>query len=221
MEKRCEEALHINQLSFNPVIDYSSISFRKRGTFKSVVSTVVINRSLQLLQRYSCALYCTHRGMCTELTHIDKQGKMSMVNVGGKNLTKRIAMARAKIFVGPEIAALIAENNIKKGDVLTISRLAGVLAAKQTSNLIPLCHNIILSHIDVTAELVGENVVLVGRVQTESKTGVEMEALTGVTVAALTVYDMCKAVSKTMVITEVKLLYKSGGVKGDYSCNEE
>lgn len=181
-----------------------------------------IKKSQQLFQtQLNVIVHCMHRGICTGLTHIDKQGKMSMVNVGGKNVTKRIAMARAKIFVGPEISTLIAANNIKKGDVLTVSRLAGILAAKQTSNLIPMCHNIILSHIDVVAELIGESVVLVGKVQAEGKTGVEMEALTAVTIAALTVYDMCKAVSKTMVITEVQLLQKSGGVRGDYSCNEE
>lgn len=196
-----------------------SISFSGSDTVKNPLSTVISIRNS--LKRHFNAAHCTRRGMCTELTHIDKQGKMSMVNVGDKSVTRRTATARAKIFVGPEISALIGANNIKKGDVLTVSRLAGILATKHTSNLIPLCHNIVLSHVDLTAELVGESVVLVGKVQSEGRTGVEMEALTAVTVAALTVYDMCKAVSKSMIITEVKLLQKAGGVRGDYSCNEE
>ncbi|XP_018576118.1 molybdenum cofactor biosynthesis protein 1 isoform X2 [Anoplophora glabripennis] len=156
------------------------------------------------------------------LTHVDQHGKARMVNVSDKSVTTRTAKATAKVKVGPEISHLIKENALKKGDVLSIAELAGIIGAKKTSALIPLCHNIPLNSVRVTAELDSktQEVIIYAAVQCEGKTGVEMEALTAVSVAALTVYDMCKAVSKTIVITDIHLLSKSGGRSGDY-VNEE
>lgn len=153
-----------------------------------------------------------------ELTHVDQEGKATMVNVSDKAVTTRIAEATAKVKVGPEISRLIKENSLKKGDVLSVAELAGIIGAKKTSHLIPLCHNIPLSSVRVTTQLneKAQEVVISATVQCEGKTGVEMEALTAVSVAALTVYDMCKAVSKSIVITDIHLLSKSGGRSGDF-----
>lgn len=156
------------------------------------------------------------RSFSSQLTHVDNSGRASMVNVGGKAESERTAIAMAKVVVGKEVAELIADNNIKKGDVLVAAELAGVLGAKHTWALVPLCHNIILSHVEVRAQLVGDVVELVGSAKCVGRTGVEMEALTAVTIAALTVYDMCKSVSHNIVITDVKLLSKTGGSKGNY-----
>lgn len=156
------------------------------------------------------------RSFSSQLTHVDNSGRASMVNVGGKAESERTAIAMAKVVVGKEVAELIADNNIKKGDVLVAAELAGVLGAKHTWALVPLCHTIILSHVEVRAQLVGDVVELVGSAKCVGRTGVEMEALTAVTIAALTVYDMCKSVSHNIVITDVKLLSKTGGSKGNY-----
>lgn len=142
-----------------------------------------------------------------------------MVNVGDKTPSKREATARATIFVGTEIHRLIQENHVKKGDVLSVAQLAGIMAAKKTSDLIPLCHNINLNAINVVVSLgAAEDVLVEATVHCDGKTGVEMEALTACTVAALTVYDMCKAVSHDMVIREVRLVEKKGG-KSDFKLN--
>lgn len=144
-----------------------------------------------------------------------------MVDVGGKNSTKRYASAFAEVHVGCEIVKLIHENAMKKGDVLSVAKLAGIMAAKKTSDLIPLCHNIGLSFVDVTLEInpVTNCIQITSDVHCLAKTGVEMEALTAVTVAALTVYDMCKAVSHEMRIQNVRLIKKTGGKKDFHSCN--
>lgn len=136
-----------------------------------------------------------------------------MVDVGYKKATQRVAIARASVFVGYEIAQLIVANSVAKGDVLSVSQIAGILAAKRTSELIPLCHNIPLSSVDVRAALDAEQrcVVIHATVNCEGKTGVEMEALMAVTTAALTIYDMCKALSQDIVIQNVMLLKKTGG----------
>lgn len=152
----------------------------------------------------------------TQLTHVNDEGKAKMVDVGEKATSKRTAEAEASVYVGAEIAALILENNMKKGDVLRVAELAGVTAAKRTWELVPLCHNITLTHVSVTATVERDRVRLHSSVCCVGQTGVEMEALTAVTVAALTVYDMCKAVSKSMVISDVRLLSKSGGTRGNY-----
>ncbi|KAL0276035.1 UNVERIFIED_CONTAM: hypothetical protein PYX00_003709 [Menopon gallinae] len=151
-----------------------------------------------------------------ELTHTDAAGRARMVDVGEKTTTKRTASAVAVVRVGRKIAELIRENNLKKGDVLSVAQLAGIMAAKRTSEIIPLCHNIPLNDVKVHARLEEEAVVIETMVKCDGKTGVEMEALTAAAAAALTVYDMCKAVSHEMVIEEVKLLSKTGGTRGDF-----
>ena len=147
------------------------------------------------------------------LTHTDNEGKAVMVDVGSKPPTLREARAHGSIYLGPEASRLVKENKMKKGDVLSIAQLAGIMAAKQTSNLIPLCHNINLTKVSVTCELVEHThtVDISSLARTIGQTGVEMEALTAAAVAALTVYDMCKAVTHDMVIGDVKLMSKSGG----------
>ena len=151
------------------------------------------------------------------LTHLDETGSARMVDVGHKPDTDRIAVAAGEVHMRSETLALIRAGQIKKGDVLTVAQIAGVMAAKRTSELIPLCHPLPLSHIDVRCELRDDlpGVAITATVRTTGKTGVEMEALTAVSVAALTVYDMAKAVEKTMRITNVRLVEKHGGVSGD------
>lgn len=163
------------------------------------------------------------RGFCSvtngNLTHVDEKGQAAMVDVGNKGVTSRIAMAQATVEVGAHILELIEQNNLKKGDVLTTAQLAGIMAAKRTSELIPLCHNIPLSHVKVDLKLDKDShaVIITSAARCEGKTGVEMEALTAATVSALTVYDMCKAVSHDIIISEVKLVFKTGGVRGDFN----
>ncbi|KAJ6648701.1 Molybdenum cofactor biosynthesis protein 1, partial [Pseudolycoriella hygida] len=149
----------------------------------------------------------------SKFTHVDKYGKAHMVDVSGKSITSRTAVARASVYVGRKIAELIHANSIAKGDVLSVSQIAGIMAAKRTSDIIPLCHNIPLSSVNVKTELDLENstVNIQSIVQCEGKTGVEMEALLCCTTAALTVYDMCKALSQDIVIGDVMLLHKVGG----------
>lgn len=151
------------------------------------------------------------------LSHVTPEGKAKMVDVSGKSVTQREARARAVVVVGPQIAHLIRSNEIRKGDVLSVSKIAAILASKRTSEIIPLCHNIPLSLVDVTTKLNTHTheVIVEALVRCDGKTGVEMEALTAVTVAALTIYDMCKAVSHDIVIRDVMLVAKSGG-KSDY-----
>ncbi|XP_017059071.1 molybdenum cofactor biosynthesis protein 1 isoform X2 [Drosophila ficusphila] len=152
---------------------------------------------------------------CSHLTHVNAQGKAQMVDVGAKTSTTRLARAEATVQVGEKLTQLIAANELAKGDVLTVAQLAGIMGAKRTSELIPLCHNISLSSVKVQATLLQEehSVRLEASVRCSGQTGVEMEALTAVSVAALTVYDMCKAVSHDICITNVRLLSKSGGKK--------
>jgi cyclic pyranopterin phosphate synthase len=152
------------------------------------------------------------------LTHLDEQGKAHMVDVGAKPDTERIAVAGGIVYMQPETLRLIREGAIKKGDVLTIARIAGVMAAKRTSELIPLCHPIPLTQIEVEIALDQEaNAArITATARTIGKTGVEMEALTAVSVAALTIYDMAKAVDRSMRLSDIRLLEKRGGVHGDY-----
>lgn len=151
------------------------------------------------------------------LSHLDESGKVRMVDVGAKPETERIAVARGEVVMLPETFALIQAGALKKGDVLTVAQLAGVMAAKRTSELIPLCHPLPLTRVsvdlDLDAELPGVRITAV--VRTVGKTGVEMEALTAVAVAALTVYDMAKAAEKTMRIQNIRLVEKHGGRSGD------
>ena len=146
--------------------------------------------------------------MNSEFSHINDQGKARMVDIGDKQIQNRLAIAEGKIYLTHETIALIRENQIKKGDVLAVAKIAGILAAKQTSSLIPLCHTILIEQIELDFFLESEAVRIQSTVKSEGKTGAEMEALTAVSIALLTIYDMCKAVDKTMKIAEIKLLRK-------------
>ena len=153
-----------------------------------------------------------------QLSHLDQSGAAAMVDVSDKQQTQRLARASALVQTTPEVIALIAKALLKKGDVLATARIAGIMAAKKTSELIPLCHPLLLSKVSVDFKLLPEQ----GQIQIEScctlsgSTGVEMEALTAASVAALTIYDMCKAVDKAMIISNIRLLEKTGGKSGHY-----
>jgi len=153
------------------------------------------------------------------LSHVDNQGHAQMVDVGAKEESNRLAVAAAVVYLSPEAFHLLKENKISKGNVLTVAQLAGIMASKLTSNLIPLCHNIHITHAEVNLELNEDKfaVNITGSVNSVGRTGVEMESLTAVTVAALTVYDMCKAVSHNIVVSDIKLLKKVGGKSDDYA----
>ncbi|XP_029034112.1 molybdenum cofactor biosynthesis protein 1 isoform X1 [Osmia bicornis bicornis] len=172
--------------------------------------------------RISLKNYASIR-LFSSLSHVDESGKASMVDVGSKIETKRVAIARGIVQVDSTISKLINENNIKKGDVLSIAQLAGIMGAKRTPDLIPLCHQLSLSYVNVHLHLNAElhRVEITAEVRCTGKTGVEMEALTAVTIAALTVYDMCKyaASPKSMKITNIELVSKTGGTKGDFIRN--
>lgn len=154
--------------------------------------------------------------MSKQLTHLDEDGRARMVDVGHKDETKRTAVARGSVRMEPETLQLIIEGQIKKGDVLTVAELAGVMAAKRTSELIPLCHPLMLSQVQVSCKpnIDDSCVEIEATVRLTGKTGVEMEALTAVTIAGLTIYDMAKAVDKTMTLTDVRLVRKEGGKSG-------
>lgn len=155
-----------------------------------------------------------------EFTHFDSSGNAVMVDVSEKQITERIAVAQGKILVCQEIFDSIQVGKVKKGDVLGVARIAGIMGAKRTSDLIPLCHPLMLTKctVDFFLEAGEQNAVkAVCTVRTDGKTGVEMEALTGVQTALLTIYDMCKAIDKGMVITDVHLVEKSGGKSGDFT----
>ncbi len=151
-----------------------------------------------------------------KLSHIDKEGNVAMVDTSSKPVTIRQAIASGRVLMSRETLAAVREQSTPKGDPLETARLAGIMAAKQTANLIPLCHPLPLTHIDVRAELEAYGVSLEARVATQAQTGVEMEALTAVSIAALTIYDMCKAVDKGMTITDIRLERKTGGKSGSY-----
>ncbi len=153
----------------------------------------------------------------TKLTHIDSSGRAHMVDVGDKPVTDRVAIAKGEIVMLRATFDLIRDGQIKKGDVLTVAQIAGITAAKRTSELIPLCHPLPLTKVDVDLALDESlpGVVITATVKTSGKTGVEMEALTAVSVAALTVYDMAKAAEKTMKIQNIRLIEKHGGQSGD------
>jgi cyclic pyranopterin phosphate synthase len=155
--------------------------------------------------------------MAGKLSHIDPTGKARMVDVGYKPDSVRTAVARGEVVMRSETLALIREGELKKGDVLTVAQIAGVMAAKHTAELIPLCHPLTLSHIDVELDIDPKlpGILIQAVVRTTGKTGVEMEALTAVSVAALTVYDMAKSAEKTMRIQNIRLVEKHGGMSGD------
>ena len=153
-----------------------------------------------------------------EFTHFNDEGRAKMVNVGEKNITARTAVAAGRVLINKETFNLIKSGDMKKGDVLTVAQIAGVMGAKRVPDIIPMAHPIIVEGIDLSLSL-NENdtaVDITATVSCDGKTGVEMEALTAVSVAALTVYDMCKAVQKDIVIDNIRLLKKTGGIHGDY-----
>ena len=155
-------------------------------------------------------------GNLKELTHINEEGHVRMVDTSAKAITARRAVASARVLISAETIAAVREHRTPKGDPLEAARLAGIMAAKRTAELIPLCHPLPLTHIDIQARLEDTCIILESDVSTNAQTGVEMEALTAVCVAALTVYDMCKALDKGIVITDVRLESKTGGKSGGY-----
>jgi len=158
-----------------------------------------------------------------ELSHVDEQGRARMVDVGGKPDTRRVAVARGQVHMKSDTLRLIRQNALSKGDALATARIAGILAAKKTAELIPLCHPLMLTHVGiefalqdaVEAEGTGGAIEITATVESTGKTGVEMEALTAVSVAALTIYDMGKAVDRAMRLTDIRLIEKHGGKSGD------
>ena len=158
----------------------------------------------------------------SDFTHFNDQGRAKMVNVGGKPITQRVAVAAGRVLVNEHTFSLIRSGGLKKGDVLTVAQIAGVMGAKRTPDLIPMCHIVQVEGIDLELHLDEErhSVEITASVCCDGRTGVEMEALTAVSTAALTVYDMCKAVQKDMTITDIRLLSKTGGVHGDYKREE-
>lgn len=163
--------------------------------------------------------------MNNPLTHFNEEGRARMVDVGDKNVSERVAVASGMVHMQPETLRLIKEGQIKKGDVLAVAQVAGIMGAKKTSDLIPMCHPLALTHVDISFS---DNldpdpntglcsITIQATVKVTGKTGVEMEALTAVSNAALTIYDMCKAVDKGMVFNDIGLLHKSGGKSGTYN----
>ncbi len=151
-----------------------------------------------------------------KLTHLDENGAARMVDVAGKDVTHRRAVASAVVEMQPETLAMIVEGRAPKGDVFAVARVAGIMAAKRTAELIPMCHPLALTHVSVDLAAEGSSVRITAVAETDGKTGVEMEALTAAAVAGLTIYDMCKAVDRGMVVTDVMLLEKEGGKSGHY-----
>lgn len=153
-----------------------------------------------------------------EFTHFNEEGRARMVDVSAKPVTARVAVARGEVRMKPTTLAMIKEQRIAKGDVLAVAQVAGILGAKRTPDIIPMCHPLMLSAVDISFHLNEEEskIEIQATVKNSGQTGVEMEALTAVAVAALTIYDMCKAVEKDMVIGDIYLVKKSGGKSGDY-----
>lgn len=155
-----------------------------------------------------------------DFTHFNEHGRAHMVEVGDKEDTKRIAKAYGRIRMKKETIQLIKEGLIKKGDVLSVAQVGGIMASKRTSDLIPMCHNIFITGSNIKFNILEDAIEIESEVKTVGKTGVEMEALMAVSIAALTIYDMCKAVDRGMVIEEIKLMKKSGGKSGDFIRND-
>ncbi len=153
-----------------------------------------------------------------KLTHIDDEGRAVMVDVSAKDVTERVAIAKGAVMMNPATLEVVMSGAAKKGDVLAVARLAGIMAAKRTADLIPLCHPLPVTSVvvDLSTDPARAAVDIRAQVKTTGRTGVEMEALTAVSVAALTVYDMCKAIDRGMRLTEIRLVHKSGGKSGDF-----
>ncbi|MEK6600553.1 MAG: cyclic pyranopterin monophosphate synthase MoaC [Candidatus Binatota bacterium] len=153
-----------------------------------------------------------------KLTHLDSEGRARMVDVSEKDVTNRVAVARGTVFMRPETLALIMENKVEKGDVFSVARVAGIMAAKKTSELIPMCHPLNITSVEIflTAQKNPPRVEIEAVVKVSGQTGVEMEAMTAASVCGLTIYDMCKAVDREMSISEIRLVKKSGGKSGTF-----
>lgn len=153
-----------------------------------------------------------------ELTHINKEGRAKMVDVSDKDKTKRVGIASASIYMKKETFKRVKEGSIKKGDVLSVAQVGGIMGAKNTPSIIPMCHPIMLSGCDISFKFHEKNsrIDIIAEAKTTGETGVEMEALTAVSVAALTIYDMCKAIDREMVVSDIKLLRKTGGKSGEF-----
>lgn len=154
--------------------------------------------------------------MSPKLTHLNERGEAHIVDIGGKPLTARRAVARARLEAQPETVAAIAGGTLKKGDALAVARIAGIMAAKKTSELIPLCHPIALNRVEIEIETFGGVITIIATAETDDRTGVEMEAMTAASVAALTLYDMAKGIDRAMRISTVELVEKSGGKSGTF-----
>jgi GTP 3',8-cyclase / cyclic pyranopterin monophosphate synthase len=198
---------------------------RQQGQEEATEEEVTLNASEAFYNNWECNDYVTnknsvfvHRAVEPELSHVDRDGHASMVNVSRKPVSIRTASAQAEVMIGATAFRLVKQNNIHKGDVLKVAEIAGVMGAKETSRLIPLCHPLVLSQIKVHLSLNEDkhSVDIESHVTTRGQTGVEMEALTAVSVAALTVYDMIKAVTREAQILNVRLTSKTGGTRGDY-----
>jgi cyclic pyranopterin phosphate synthase len=155
-----------------------------------------------------------------QLSHIDDEGRIRMVDTSAKSATTRHAVASARVLMSVEVVIALREHRTPKGDPLEAARLAGIMAAKRTADLIPLCHPLPLTHVDIKASIEDNGVRLESSASTNAQTGVEMEALVAVTVAALTIYDMCKALDKAITISDIRLESKTGGKSGDYKRKE-
>jgi len=155
----------------------------------------------------------------SDFTHFDAEGRAIMVDVSNKTETERVAVAKGSVIMQPETLRRVMDGDVAKGDVLSVARLAGIMAAKRTAELVPLCHPIVLDSValDLTCDLNRAAVDIIATCKTVGRTGVEMEAMTAVSVAALTIYDMCKAVDRAMHLTEIRLTHKSGGKSGSYN----
>ncbi len=159
--------------------------------------------------------------MDNNFSHLDNKGNASLVNISKKKKSLRYARAKATVWVSKKIIAMIKNDEFKKGNVINVARIAGIMGAKTTSNLIPLCHNITLDSIEINFCFLEEELEIISIVQSEDKTGVEMEALTAVTISALTIYDMIKGVDKSIFVKNIFLLEKKGGKTGDYKNNRD
>ncbi len=160
--------------------------------------------------------------MTAKLSHLDDQGRVKMVDVGNKEVTSRVAVARGSVRMRSETLQLIQEKKVEKGDVFSVARVAGIMAAKRTPDLIPMCHPLNITSVEIKLQAADDppRIEIEARVQVDGKTGVEMEALTAVSVAGLTIYDMCKAVDREMSIEDVRLVEKRGGKSGTFIRNE-
>ena len=157
----------------------------------------------------------------SKISHLNKKGEARMVNVGEKEKSKRCAIAEGIVKVKSTTIEKIKKDNLPKGDLFGTARIAGIMAAKKTSELIPLCHNLPISSVKIEIKLVKNDIYVLGTVKCDGKTGVEMEALTAVSASALTIYDMCKSIDRAMEIREIKLIKKSGGKSGDWNRNSD